>query len=211
MLFVAVLFGAVSASDIIVSVNAANQECFGEELSKSQLLIVKAETVKPAAKTFNLAVFSGISEGSGAFEKKFDRAKHKPVFQDEQKSQISTAFTTLSAGPHWVCIENTDYRESMDVALSIKYGAHAKDYSQIAKRDHLESSEVKLAEIHDVLKSYHYNMIFLREREDKLQSAHQDISSRVILFSGLNLAIVALVGALQFFYFKRFFKAKKII
>jgi hypothetical protein len=198
-------------SELIITLPPGTQKCFGEELAKSELLVVKGEVILPKSKSFGMNIFSGISEVTLASDNKFDKTKNKPLFQDDSKPQIHTALTSLSAGPHWVCIENPDYRDPIEVSLSVKYGAHAKDYSQIAKRDHLEDAERKLVEIHDILRGYHSNMVFMREREEKVKVAHEAASSNVIFYSVSNLLIVVAAGALQLFYFKRFFKSKKII
>ena len=197
------------ATEVSFGVHPTEQKCFGEELARSELLVIKAEMLRNSGKgMMNLIVYAS-SESN--HERRFDKSKSTAVFQERLKPQVNAAFTTTIAGPHWVCIENPDGKDKIEVNFSVKFGAHAKDYSQIAKKDHLEKSDVKLAEILDILKAYHSNMVFMGEREERVQEAHDSTASRVISFSTVNLIIVVLAGGLQLFYFKRFFKSKKII
>ena len=207
-IFLLSLLLPVCASEITVSMTAGSQKCFGEELAKSELMVIKAD-VTQRGKSINLFIFNGLNEG--VIDKKFDKFNNKPIFSDLNKSQVYTALTSTTAGPHWVCLESTEVRDNLDVVLSVKYGAHAKDYSQIAKRDHLEDAEKKLIEIHDILKTYHSNMIRMREKEDKIRDSHETASTKVMFYSLANLLIVVVTGGLQLYYFKRFFKSKKII
>ena len=110
-----------------------------------------------------------------------------------------------------MCIENTENTPASEVALSIKYGASAKDYSQIAKLDHLDDSDETLAKLLDELKAYHSNLLFMRDREEAMRQTNEFMSTRIIAASVLSLLIVVIAGLSQMFYFKRFFKSKKII
>ena len=97
------------------------------------------------------------------------------------------------------------------MALSIKYGASAKDYSQVAKRDHLDSSEAILVDILAELKAYHANLKDMRAKEEAMKETNDFMSSRIITASVVSLVIVVIAGLSQMFYFRRFFKSKKII
>ena len=97
------------------------------------------------------------------------------------------------------------------MSLSVKYGASAKDYSQVAKRDHLDASDEILARVADELKAYHSNLLYMRDREDSMRQTNEFMSTRIIAASVLSLLIVVIAGLSQVFYFKRFFKSKKII
>ena len=110
-----------------------------------------------------------------------------------------------------MCVENSESIPSSDISLSIKYGASAKDYSQIAKLDHLDASDQTLARIFDELTAYHSNMLYMRDREESMRQTNEFMSSRIIAASVASLVIVLLAGISQMFYFKRFFKSKKII
>ena len=110
-----------------------------------------------------------------------------------------------------MCLENSDGIVSSEVIFSVKYGANAKDYSQIAKRDHLDSSDESLNRILDELKSYHANLLYMRDREEAMRQTNEMMSTRIIAASVLSLAIVLIAGVAQMYYFKRFFKSKKII
>ena len=63
------------------------------------------------------------------------------IFSDHGKAKIKTAFTATEAGPHWLCMQN-DNSGAAEVRLKILAGPQAKDYSRIAKKEHLEDTQV---------------------------------------------------------------------
>ena len=117
-------------------------------------------------------------------------------------------------------------------------GPEAKDYSQIAKKEHLEDSKVTLRKVADSLNNYHSNVLYIRAREERMRKTNDSTASRasqlqfcgwfwaqVIFFCLFNVVLMLLgdlrgdvfmacrigVGGWQMLYFKRFFRSKKII
>jgi predicted mannosyl-3-phosphoglycerate phosphatase (HAD superfamily) len=95
--------------------------------------------------------------------------------------------------------------------LSVLTGVQAKDYSQIAKKDGLDSSQTALAQVIDALKSYYSNLIYMREREERMRQTYDLASGKIMTASAISLVLVILAAGAQMLYFKRFFKTKKII
>ena len=54
-------------------------------------------------------------------------------------------------------------------------------------------------------------MLYMRDKEESMRQTNEFMSSRIIAASVVSLVIVLLAGISQTFYFKRFFKSKKII
>eukprot|EP00922_Rhytidocystis_sp_ex-Travisia-forbesii_P012870 GHVS01019333.1.p1 GENE.GHVS01019333.1~~GHVS01019333.1.p1 ORF type:complete len:285 (+),score=62.05 GHVS01019333.1:119-973(+) len=184
------LFVPSTGINVSLDLHASQKRCFGEQLGKHVLLMGEFKSDGP----LQLSVTSPSST----------------IFQDKNKNEIRTAFTTQSAGTHMFCIHNMN-RTSLHVQMSIVFGPEARDYSQIAKRDHLNDVVVKLRKVEDQLKLYHHNISRMRERARGLRMTNDSTSSRVIAFCVLDTFLLVTSAVAQAYYFRRFFRSKKII
>jgi hypothetical protein len=197
--------GVVSGTEIQLKIPIAGTRCLGEELQAHDLLVVKAEAVIDKEQQFTLVIKTA-TQGGSAYG-----AGGNVVFKEEKKSAVSHAFTSTTAGPHWVCITNTDGYKELDVMLSMRSGVQAKDYSQIAKKDHLEPTQVSLRRIEDLLKEYRSNLFYQRRRDERMRETIDSTADRALVFCILNVCLIVGVGIAQAFFFRRFFRSKKII
>eukprot|EP00930_Biecheleria_cincta_P072184 TRINITY_DN59620_c0_g1_i1.p1 TRINITY_DN59620_c0_g1~~TRINITY_DN59620_c0_g1_i1.p1 ORF type:complete len:203 (-),score=43.38 TRINITY_DN59620_c0_g1_i1:82-690(-) len=175
-----------------VTIGAGEKKCYGEQAAKMELLVV---------------------ELSGGDDVKVSVTVLSPqatIFSEHDRNKIKTAFTTTEAGPHWVCVQN-DQAKAAEILLSVLLGPEAKDYSQIAKKEHLEDSQVALRRVEEALRNYHSNVLYIRAREERMRQTNDSTASRVIFFCLFNVMLMIGVGGWQMFYFKRFFRSKKII
>ena len=135
---------------------------------------------------------------------------HATIFSDHDREKVKTAFTTSEAGPHWMCVQN-DADSITEVAMSVLVGPQAKDYSNIAKKEHLEDTQISLRKVSETLRSYHSNVLYIRGREERMRQTNDSTAIRVIGFCLFNVVLMIGVGGWQMMYFKRFFRSKKII
>merc|ERR1719379_509692 len=183
----------VTGLEITHNVPAKTRRCFGEELAKQELLVAEFTSVKNQKLTVVI------------------QDSHNQIFGDHEKVHIKTAFTTQVPGPHWICIQNEDETDEAEVKMELKAGAAAKDYSQVAKKDHLEPLQVTLRKVEDTLKTYHQNVLYMREREERMRLTTDSTGLRVISLCLFSVILMIGVGGWQMFYFKHFFRSKKII
>ena len=207
---VLVLSAAMSqATEIQLTIAAAGTRCFGEELGMHDLLVVKASSIKDPSMLFSMIIKTSIKDGAG------NTAAYSGtgtvVYREERKSQVSHAFTSTHSGAHWVCITNLDSYRDLIVQLSMKSGVAAKDYSQIAKKDHLEPTQITMRRIEDLLHEYRSNLFYQRRREERMRETIDATADRALLFCIVNACIITGIGLFQAYFFRRFFKSKKII
>jgi hypothetical protein len=214
-LFVVGIFvGVAVATEIQVGLPAAGTRCFGEELQAHDLLVVKADTVRntdiPADQqpVFNMVIKTSVKQGAGNNQAS---SSGSVVYKEEKQTSVSHAFTSTIPGPHWVCLTNLDTYKEMNVMLSMKSGVQAKDYGQIAKRDHLEPAQVAVKRMEDLLNQYKSNLFYQRKREESMRETVDNTADRALMFCVLNVALIVSVGLVQSYYFRRFFRSKKII
>ncbi|CAD7922859.1 unnamed protein product [Amoebophrya sp. A120] len=134
-----------------------------------------------------------------------------PIIFEGKKPTIKTAFTAQRDATHWICILNESPSADTEVSFSFKSGASARDYSQVAKREHLQPVQVRLRMIEDELSSYQENLIRMRQTEDALRAVNDNTGVRVIVFCVLNLVLMIILGGWQMISTKAFFREKKII
>eukprot|EP00933_Yihiella_yeosuensis_P021514 TRINITY_DN17005_c1_g1_i1.p1 TRINITY_DN17005_c1_g1~~TRINITY_DN17005_c1_g1_i1.p1 ORF type:complete len:205 (-),score=35.71 TRINITY_DN17005_c1_g1_i1:153-767(-) len=184
-------FLGAAGIEVTVSLHPKQKKCYGEQAAKMELLVVQIEAVNQAV---SLTVLS----------------PHATVFSEHDRRQVKTAFTTQEAGPHWVCLQNEGDKET-EVHIKVLLGPEAKDYSQIAKKEHLDESQVALKRTQEALRNYYNNVLYIRAREERMRQTNDSTATRVIGFCLFNVVLMIGVGGWQMLYFKRFFRSKKII
>eukprot|EP00439_Symbiodinium_sp_Y106_P051533 s2897_g6.t2 len=181
------LLGCTEAIKVTVTLPAKEKKCFGEQAARMELLFVE------------LSVADGSKVGVTVL------SPHATIFSEHDRQQVKTAFTTQEAGPHWVCIQN-DAPSAAEVLLTVLLGPEAKDYSQVAKKEHLEESQIALRRVEESLRNYHSNVLYIRAREERMRQTNDSTASRVIFFCLFNVFLMIGVGGWQMLYFKRFFR-----
>lgn len=190
----------VEAIDFRINILPSQKKCIGEHIG-SDVLFRSHFTLDLVDDTFE-ATRNGfavsVADESGI------------VFDDKDKAETATAFTTRREGNHIVCVENIGTR-GIYVHIEMVWGADAKDYSQIAKMEHLDTVVQMMRHLEEELRDYHQSVIFLRARENRLRQVNDTTSFRVLLFGFINLLFVLGAALIQAYYFRNFFKSKKII
>jgi hypothetical protein len=95
--------------------------------------------------------------------------------------------------------------------MTMKSGVAAKDYSKIAKKEHLEPAQIAMRRIDDLLTEYRGNLFYQRRREERMRETVDSTSDRALAFCLFNGALIIAVGFVQAYYFRKFFRSKKII
>mmetsp|Transcript_42254 Transcript_42254/g.99224 ORF Transcript_42254/g.99224 Transcript_42254/m.99224 type:complete len:204 (-) Transcript_42254:38-649(-) len=189
------LAGGGLAIEVRVSVPAGQKKCYGEQAAASELLVIDFEG--PEGQPMEVTVMN----------------QESTIWSDNTHSKAKTAFTTNEAGPHWMCIKNpsTEEKDSLAVKMKLLAGPAAKDYTKIAKKEHLEPTQIALKRVEENLRNYHNNVLYMRAREERMRKTNDSTAFRVIGFCLFNVMLMISVGGWQMFYFKRFFRSKKII
>jgi len=200
-----------SGSEIQFPISAAGTRCFGEELGAHDLLVVKVSGVREPDMLFNLVIkTTSLKENAGASAASVS-STGTVVYKEERRNKVSHAFTSTTAGPHWVCLTNLDTYRELIVKMSMKSGVAAKDYSQIAKKDHLEPTQVAMKRIDDLLKEYRSNLLYQKRRDERMRETIDDTAHRALMFCLMNSVIIVAMGAVQTILLRKFFRSKKII
>ncbi|CDJ45118.1 transmembrane trafficking protein, transmembrane protein Tmp21 precursor, putative [Eimeria tenella] len=108
------------------------------------------------------------------------------------------------------CVKNIS-KQQISVEAQLLWGPAARDYSQLAKAEQLDEVLLQLLQLQDKLKLFHNNILFLREKDEKMRQQTEAAAATLLLFSALNICLLVAASLLSAFFFKRFFRSKKII
>ncbi|KAL8436311.1 hypothetical protein ACSSS7_001862 [Eimeria intestinalis] len=195
-----------SAFEANIDLGPSQRRCIGEQLSKHVLVIGEFKVVHPSP-----GVPSGAAAGPLLMHvQATDPVNKTPVFQQSSRDRIKTGFTSTKPGVHMFCVKNIS-KQQITVEVQLLWGPAARDYSQLAKAEHLDDVMVQLLQLQDKLKLYHNNILFMREKEEQMRQENEATASRLILYCGINIFFLITSSVVSGFFFKRFFRSRKII
>eukprot|EP00009_Paramoeba_aestuarina_P016376 CAMPEP_0201528236 /NCGR_PEP_ID=MMETSP0161_2-20130828/37746_1 /ASSEMBLY_ACC=CAM_ASM_000251 /TAXON_ID=180227 /ORGANISM="Neoparamoeba aestuarina, Strain SoJaBio B1-5/56/2" /LENGTH=198 /DNA_ID=CAMNT_0047929435 /DNA_START=6 /DNA_END=602 /DNA_ORIENTATION=- len=95
--------------------------------------------------------------------------------------------------------------------LSLTSGAAAQDYSDIAKKDHLEPLALSLRKSTDIIQNINNKLHTIDQRRERHESTVVDTHGALGLTSSITILIVILLGVLQIYALRSFLRKKKVI
>ncbi|XP_022773742.1 transmembrane emp24 domain-containing protein p24delta9-like [Durio zibethinus] len=123
------------------------------------------------------------------------------------------AFTAVEGGDHTTCFWTIDQKPPVRITIDFdwKTGVAAKDWSMIAKKGQVETTELELKKLYDTVTSIHEEMFHLREREEEMQQLNRETNSKMATLSFFSLVVCLSVAGLQIWHLKTFFERKKLL
>ena len=122
-------------------------------------------------------------------------------FKKELAQSGKFAFTAEETGSHHICFSNKG-RQTTRVGLDVKVGVAAKDYSEVAKKEHLEPLQVELRRLEDAAREIHEEQLYMRQREEEMRDTNESTNSRLKWFSMSTIVIVTILGGWQIMYLR---------
>ncbi|KAF7457451.1 emp24/gp25L/p24 family protein [Cryptosporidium felis] len=131
------------------------------------------------------------------------------LFESNEKN-TKVAITTIRTGIHQFCLINNSLKENV-VSINLKWGPGAYDSGSIANKADLEPLNEILINVNTSLKEYQANIKQMKGLSRTIQNATSTASSRIAAFSVFNILCIVLIGILQTYYIKNFFRSRKLI
>ncbi|VWU51501.1 transmembrane protein Tmp21 homologue, putative [Hepatocystis sp. ex Piliocolobus tephrosceles] len=194
----------INSLEIYISLKPNRIKCIKERISKNVLVVSKFKTENESL-PFSVFIYD-----IDINEKDLNRQSKLPIFESLNEHDIKTAFTTYSSSSYSFCAYNKS-RQKLIVLFDIKYGTEAKDYTQIAKTEHLNEATVYLKQIFDRMNTFHLNLKRIKTAEENEKKSSDKLNDTLMWFSVIIILIIIIAAIIQDFYFKRFFTSKKII
>lgn len=192
LLFTVFCVPAIHALRFRVHLPPLGRRCYFQDVLQNTLMVISAQASE--SDQVDLKVIHG----------------ETVIFQERSKPLMKTAFTSASSGDYSICIMNFSGNLST-VTLSVEQGPEAKDYTQVAKKEHLDPLVVSLRMVEDQLREYHKNLLHMRSKEVKMRRLNDSTSSQVVLFCMLSVGVMLVATVVQILYFRSFLRSKKII
>ncbi|GFE53257.1 emp24 gp25L p24 family protein [Babesia ovis] len=192
-------FGTVSAGylDVTTLIKAKKRVCFVEPIGKEMYthITVRALDVKD-----DRGVAVVIKEEGG----------EKPIYEEANLlNHLSVSFTAVHGLSAVCCI--AAFNHDTYVALSIKTGADARDYSIIAKSSHLDPVDAHLQNAIDEFSAFHKAQITGSRSMDRTSKKAADAYNMLTKFAIANSIFVVISTMCVILYFRSFFLSKKVM
>lgn len=210
-MLVACLLGALSArcaSALVFHIAIPEEQCLSEEVGAENVLVYARFNVTkiPVGVSVDIRVTS--TEDGG---KKFVE-EHRETISSAKDGKF--AFTSDASEEFKICFSShgpAETKEHVEVAIDVRTGIDAKDYSTIAKQEHLSVLEVELKKLEDEVKQIIDEMVYMRNREEAMRNTNESTNARVLWFSVFSVAVLLSTAAWQVYHLKQYFKKKKLI
>lgn len=198
LVMMAMIMTICPVSCIRFDIEGSGNKCFSEDLNVKGLV---------------LANYHVVSENSPKISAKVTSPYGTPLHTQDHVTKGEFAFTATEAGDYTACfwIPEASKESKVTVDLDWKTGIDAKDWESIAKREKIDGVELELRKLEDAVNDIHENMLYLRDREEKMRTVNETTNSRMAWFSITSLFICLAVAGLQIWYLKSFFERKKLL
>jgi len=102
------------------------------------------------------------------------------LWKESDSNEGTFAITTETAGRYETCfiqmpkrgVSSSNFNEKCTVFLSLRIGAEANDYDQIAIDEKLSPLEVELRKLYDLVTQINYRMTYMRGREATMRNTN---------------------------------------
>jgi len=202
----ALLYIGVFVDSIKLEVpNNGVERCFAE-LFAPDTLITGAVDIFPASDSMTLSMkITETAEGGDA-----------PNLLTERKeiaTHTSFSFTSQVDHEYLFCFKDTPRGSGMvqNRIITVVWSDKTKDTTELAKKENLKPIEYELEKMEELVKRLKSDFDYMKDREALHRDTNESTNSRVVWLSILSILIVASLGVAQIYYFKSYFKSKKLI
>jgi hypothetical protein len=192
----------MTAHAVQFDIKRRTEKCLSDEVAQGSLVVVHYDILGNVHGRTGVSLL--IKDPQGKY------LKEDPDIDLSTQDIHKFSFSAEAAGTYTMCFFNSN-EFVMRVSLDFKHGVEAKDYSEIAKREHLMPVEKELRKMEDTVDEIHREMLYMREREAAMRNTNESTNSRVLWFSSFSIFVLLAMGLWQIVYLKKFFKSKKLI
>ncbi len=116
-------------------------------------------------------------------------------------------------GEYRFCFHNEapNVEHDAEVDFQLKVGFEAKDYNEVAKKEHLKPIEVELVKLHDQAAELLSELTHIRSREELHRVTTDNTQSALVGWSAISLVIIVVLGLYQTYYLRAYFKRKRLL
>ena len=117
------------------------------------------------------SVHFGVADGGEGMDLKIVDPEENQIYSRTHVEKGKHTFTAHREGKYDFCFENHGGKVRR-VHLDVKMGFEARDYTRIAKKEHLKPLEVDMLKMEDAVKEIHEEMEYMRDREIEMRNTN---------------------------------------
>ena len=140
------------------------------------------------------------------------------IWTDNAATKGNLALTTLMGGHYTICFLDIrtgtaqhDSESKRRVTFDLRTGLDAKDYGDIAKKEHLEPLQLEFRKMEDLMDQLNQQLQHLRNRDFEARDTSESTNSRVIWLSAISTGLLVTLGVVQIYAFYAYLKHKKVL
>jgi len=138
-----------------------------------------------------------------------------PIFEQSYKRSDTFQFTSHDGGTYKICFQTSSSAWFGGLTFKFKFdletGSDANDYTNIAKKEHLNNVELEVRQLYDRSQGVIKELEYQKEREIAFRSTSESTNARAAWFSVFQLCVIIGSAFIQMQYLRLFFKKKKLI
>ncbi|PRP89172.1 hypothetical protein PROFUN_01892 [Planoprotostelium fungivorum] len=203
----ALVSGCIATAGSYFQLEEGSPRCFIEEVPRDTLIVGKC-------KAEGLATPDGEPRGIRLTAK--DPSEATVIDMDLRMPEDTFSFTSHVGGEHQFCFQpNTSHwfghRTPIKFYLNIETGEAANDYKDAVEKEHISALELRIRRLSNRLRDIRAEQNYQRGREEVFRNTSESTNARVMWWSIIQTAILALCGLWQITHLKGFFKAKGLV
>nr|XP_012222022.1 PREDICTED: transmembrane emp24 domain-containing protein bai isoform X1 [Linepithema humile] len=198
------IFVIGQAQAIMFYLEPSNHKCLKEEVHANVLVTGEYEVSEALGQKTDYV----IQDSKGHILSQKDDIPHGKL--------LKFSFVTETYDTFEICfishVPNHQRGVRQEVMLVMKRGIEAKSYEGlIGEAAKLKPVEVELKRLEDLSEAIVQDFARMRKNEEEMRDTNEATNTRVLYFSLFSICIVFGLSTWQLFYFRRFFRMKKLI
>jgi len=162
--------------------------------------------------------YSGAAGYSQALDFKVTNPRGEIILEATGKDSYDFNLETAVHGDYNFCLYNRlvggmkqHPALKRTATFKLTVGQEARDYNQVARKEHLKPLEVMLRMMEDTVREVYTDYYYFRQREAELRDTSEVANTRALWVAIVNTAAFTGVAAYQAYHLKRYFVSKKLI
>jgi len=200
---------------LLFKMDANGKQCISEDAGSDDVIVHATYNITSRPDpgcTVDLRVASTDDPDSGGAAKHHTKEVELESRQDVDAGTLT--FVSDASEEFSVCFTSRCDRKTfgeVEILFDIRTGIDAKDYSSVAKQEHVGALEVELKKLEDEVKQIIDEMEYMRHREESMRNTNESTNARVLWFSVFSVVVLLSTAAWQVYHLKQYFKKKKLI
>eukprot|EP01091_Cochliopodium_minus_P016550 TRINITY_DN6245_c0_g1_i1.p1 TRINITY_DN6245_c0_g1~~TRINITY_DN6245_c0_g1_i1.p1 ORF type:complete len:208 (+),score=54.94 TRINITY_DN6245_c0_g1_i1:31-654(+) len=201
LIFIVITLFITIANSLVFHLRANEELCLDEQINYDT--VVHGEFRSLGAKSEMFAVQVLAPEGQRIIWEKYSTTEGSFGFTAEEYGDYRFCFRRITKGKSLPLVA--------EMSFQLNTGVDAKDYSAVAKKEHLKPIEVEMKKAEDMIKEILNSLTEWQVREEAHRDTSETANETIVNWSIFTLILIVGLGLYQTWSLKRFLKTKRVI